>query len=212
MKRIYFVRHGESEGNISGKWHGEEGSLTELGREQAAFLGERFKKIPTEVLISSPVLRAKQTAAFITEKTGLPVEYSALFSEQQIPEALKSLPEKNSPEAQSILQTLLEHAHDPAWHYDSEENIQELGQRAAAALMYLRERPEETIAVVTHGMFLRALVASMLFGDSYSIEEYLKIQQFLVTRNTGITVAEWDNEHAPDRWRLITWNDHAHLG
>lgn len=56
---IYLVRHGQSEGNISGNVYGAtDYPLTALGREQAAMIQAHFKDIPLTAVYSSPLQRA----------------------------------------------------------------------------------------------------------------------------------------------------------
>ena len=79
MKTIYFVRHGQSEGNVSAVYQTVSSPLTEGGKRQARFIAERCSKLPIEAVVSSTQLRAKETASIIAEKTGHTVEFSDLF-------------------------------------------------------------------------------------------------------------------------------------
>ncbi len=73
ITKIIFVRHGESESNPeeirAGQLDGY--PLTEKGRKQSEDIAEILKKEKIDVFISSPVLRAKQTAEIISEKLGI---------------------------------------------------------------------------------------------------------------------------------------------
>lgn len=51
--KVYFVRHAESEGNVSEFEHADGVNLTEQGRKQAESLAKRFKKIPVGIILSS---------------------------------------------------------------------------------------------------------------------------------------------------------------
>lgn len=70
---LYFVRHGESEANVlrvisnRGLVHG----LTDKGRNQAQALAERMAGLNLSHIYTSPLLRARQTAAIIAEQCGL---------------------------------------------------------------------------------------------------------------------------------------------
>lgn len=74
--RIYFVRHGESEANIlhvisnKGLKHG----LTEQGRKQAIDLADKLRGTLVRRIYSSPILRAVQTAAILSDKLSVPFE------------------------------------------------------------------------------------------------------------------------------------------
>jgi phosphohistidine phosphatase SixA len=70
--RLYLVRHAEAAPGQPD----EDRVLTEHGRRQAAELGERLARDGVEIdtLLSSPVLRARQTAALIAEPAGVTPE------------------------------------------------------------------------------------------------------------------------------------------
>ncbi len=79
--------------------------------------------------------------------------------------------------------------------------------RAEKALTFLENQNEENILVVTHGDFLICLMGVIIFGNNLEAKSNLKFGETFISNNTGITVFE----HI-DRWRIRTWNDHAHLG
>ena len=65
---FYFVRHGESEGNVAGKMQGHlDHPLTDLGRDQARATGEWFAAADVAVqrVFASPLKRAFETAAIL---------------------------------------------------------------------------------------------------------------------------------------------------
>ena len=87
-QRLWLVRHGQSQGNVARDAAHEAGSsvidldlrdvdvpLSELGHEQAQATGRWFAALPEadkpEVLLSSPYIRARQTAEAICEAGGL---------------------------------------------------------------------------------------------------------------------------------------------
>ncbi len=68
--QLYIIRHGESMGNIEtdDDFDKVNPPLTELGKMQALALGERFKKLDNYTLYASPLVRARETAAAISDK------------------------------------------------------------------------------------------------------------------------------------------------
>ena len=67
--------------------------------------------------------------------------------------------------------------------------------------------------MVTHGFFLRTLIARILIGDFLSGEAFFKFQKSASMENTGITVIRYQSSfEQTDSWRLWIYNDHAHLG
>ena len=57
---LYIIRHGESQGNIG--LDVEDPHLTELGQKQAELLALRLRNVDFDVILSSPLTRAIQTA------------------------------------------------------------------------------------------------------------------------------------------------------
>ncbi|MCL2755860.1 MAG: histidine phosphatase family protein [Firmicutes bacterium] len=63
---IYYVRHGETVYNKSGRRNGfEDSTLTGLGVKQALELGQRIRDMQFDVVFSSPLIRARQTCEVI---------------------------------------------------------------------------------------------------------------------------------------------------
>jgi broad specificity phosphatase PhoE len=213
MKKVYFVRHGESDANAGGIIKPEnEVALTELGHQQAAFMGERAKKLDAQVIVASTLLRAHQTAGYIQEATGLPMETSPLFIERRYPSGQHGLTLEH-PSIKDINHILERRFGDEDAKHSDEETFEEIKERTAKAFEYLKNRPEENILVVTHGIFLRMVVGYALFGEKLTRRDAGNIVNVFKTKNTGISFLEYDEEKNPDYpWIIRTWNDHAHLG
>jgi len=211
---IYFVRHGETVGNVAGQSQGPNDPLTELGHTQDRILAERALGIDVDRIISSDYDRAKATAETIQKTTGKPLELSELFRELRRPSAFQGRVPKEDPEVLKGYQEMEAHYFEVDWHYSDEENFFDLKQRGQLALQYLLDQPEERLLVVTHGNFLRNLLGLMLRGDKYSPQDYLDIETTFALNNTSITVASklyyWRQDMTS--WTINSWNDDAHLG
>lgn len=185
----------------------EEGALSEYGVEQARALAKRFKDVNIDVILSSPYERAKATAELIMEEVQAPVEYTDLLKEFGGPRVTEGRP-KDDPEVLKINKILSEKRVDPHWRYSDEETYHELVLRADSALTSLVVRDEEHVLCVSHGLFLRVMLAVMLFGaDGMTREDLLRLMGFITISNTGVTVCEVHN----GKWRLVTLNDLTHL-
>lgn len=85
---IVFIRHGQPQWAVDGLSQ-QDPYLTDLGSEQAELAAERVASDPkasVTKLIVSPALRSQQTAAPISEKTGLPIETVHGLLEIQMPD------------------------------------------------------------------------------------------------------------------------------
>ena len=65
--KLYVVRHGQTDQNVLGLVQGDtESDLTEKGREEAKALQELVESLDIDVVVSSPLRRALDTAKLIT--------------------------------------------------------------------------------------------------------------------------------------------------
>lgn len=87
-------------------------------------------------------------------------------------------------------------------------NYHDLSKRAVKAVDYIESQTVENILVVSHGLFIRVMLGVMIFGDDLNSKVGQKLINSFHTHNSGITMLESIN----DKWRLLTWNDYAHLG
>lgn len=210
-KIVYFVRHGQSEGNAQPVFQAEDSPLSELGKKQAEFIAERASHIEFEKLISSPQMRAKQTAEAISKTTNKKIEFSDLFIERVKPDSINGK-SHNDPDAVAAWRKWEQALVDPSIKFEDGENYIAIVERAKKALDYLKNLPEKTILVATHGYFLRTMVAVVLLGETLTPEAYQHFQRSIFMANTGLSVMTYQNKFEEDyKWRLITHNDQAHL-
>ncbi|MBR4818761.1 MAG: histidine phosphatase family protein, partial [Clostridiales bacterium] len=85
MSKIYFVRHGETVWNVENKICGATDSpLTEKGHEQAIETANNIAAlgIKADLILYSPLSRAKDTAMHISEILGVPAKEEPRLFEQ----------------------------------------------------------------------------------------------------------------------------------
>jgi len=219
MKTIYFVRHGQTEGNTGKLFQGPDTPLTERGLEQARIVAERCTKLPVERLLSSPAERALQTARLISDAIRLPVESSPLFTEVRRPSTLIGRSTEDA-EARALQDAWLKSCLGEGPRVDDGENFEDGKRRANEALSFLEQYPADRLLVVTHGLFLRTLYARVVFGESMTPAEFKRVLVTLQSDNTSISVFTYKFRHPGNvmdgdddvHWRMRIWNDHAHLG
>jgi broad specificity phosphatase PhoE len=185
--------------------------LSEKGRNQASLLAKRCANLPIEVIVSSTMNRARETSSIILERIEKKVEYSDLFIERRRPSEVLGIP-KDAPTALLAEQETRNNFSKSGWRFSDEENFDDLRERAFKALSYLKNRSEDNILVVTHGYFLRVIVACVVFGENITAKECERFIGAFQMENTGITLIGYDHYNEDGPWRLVVWNDHAHLG
>lgn len=146
---VLLVRHGESESNATGRFacHTWDPLLTEKGRRQAVKLAAQLKMAPIKHLVSSPLMRARQTIQPLSETTGLS------------PLVLEDLSEVNLGQWDGLSVADLEQSHDStfkAWRRDPEinpppdgESILTVGRRVLACLEEFVTTHESGLTVAT---------------------------------------------------------------
>jgi probable phosphoglycerate mutase len=155
---ILLARHGETDWNSERRWQGHaDRPLNEVGREQARELAETLTDRAIDVVYSSDLLRAHETALIVGERLGLAVEVDPGLREVDVGDWA------------GRLLTEIEEA-DPAgfarWQegrkaWNGGESYEEMGERVVAAVLRLAARhPGDTVLIVTHGGSIRACRAT----------------------------------------------------
>lgn len=160
-RSIYFVRHGQTEWNkirrMQGQWNS---NLDEVGRAQAEAHGRLLTQFELDALYCSPLDRTRQTVQKITDHVALPVAYDARIKEWDCGDwsghMYADLPER-WPEAWA------------AWNDDPYRNRPPGGEsypdmfaRARPFLEDLQALPLNRIAIVSHGLIGRVMIACLL--------------------------------------------------
>lgn len=205
-KTVYFVRHGESEGNASNFVQSPEAQLTQEGHRQARLIAKRCKHIDFELLIASDMQRAQQTAHAIADETGHEIMSDLRFREVGRPSSLHG--ESRMGKAyQHYLSEFSTNMTKKDWQYEDAENFYDLVARARGALAHIDALPAEHVLVVTHALFLKTMVSVMLLQEELTPAAWEKMVYAIGATNTGVTTCTITD----GAWMLRTWNDRAHF-
>lgn len=210
-KHIFLVRHGESEGNKADTYQQADTPLTKTGFLQARAIAERIAYLTDiEAVVSSDMLRARQTAERIAERVGVPHFVEGLFRERRRASFFVGK-RRDDPAVQEADKRIRENFGVPGFRFDDEETYDDLVTRADEALAWLAGREEGRMVVVSHGFFLRCLVGRALWGEHLSPHVLLRFVYGTRIFNTGLSeLLCQEGEEFP--WVLVTLNDRAHLG
>ena len=162
ITRIIIVRHGESRGNLENRFRGRmDYELNETGLKQAGELAKALSSLAPEVIYSSPLKRALQTAEPIARDTGLPVIQKNGFNNISLgywegrlkKEIAKEYPEKwdlwlTNPEKLEI---------------EGGESFASVQKRAFSALEEIvEENRGKTLMTVSHRTTIKPLIAACI--------------------------------------------------
>ena len=212
-KDIYILRHGQSTANAQQLRNGPNFPLSEEGREQTKLAGRKIATLNLDVIISSPLVRTRETSEIINKEANLPLEYDLLFQERRTPTEIMGLPVDDQLSLK-IIKEIKKNFKNPDWHYSNEENFYDLKKRTKKVLKMITERPEERILLICHSFYMRFLHAYILHREDITVEDFEKIYYSYEIRNTGInhyTLTENFKDKAGPRFILKTWSDTSHL-
>ncbi len=209
MTHLYLIRHGEAVTNVEpiiGGMRGDTG-LSPLGVRQAEALRDRLAatgEIAADLLIASTLPRARQTAVIIAPALGLPIVWEDDVQEMRVGEAdglrldefarRYGVPDVErepyrplAPGGESWAQFLL---------------------RVGTTLRRIADEHDgQTVVIVCHGGVIDGSMVCFFGMNTQAIPTV-----DFHTHNTSIT--HWERrtrETLPPRWRLVAYNDTAHL-
>jgi broad specificity phosphatase PhoE len=183
--RIFIVRHGETEWSAAGKHTGvTDLPLTENGRKQAAIAAEKLAGEHFDLVLCSPLMRARQTA----EIGG--------FGETA--ELCDDLVEWNYGEYEGLTTPEIWERHDPNWNLWRDgcpggESPSQIGARVDAVLERFAQSAGDGLAIA-HGHVLRVLAARYL-GMEVSAGAHFKLATAAIgvlgNERTTPTIDRW---------------------
>lgn len=187
--KIYLTRHGETEWNLEKRMHGHKNAnLTQRGIEEAKKLGKSLEEIEFDIIYSSPIQRAIDTAEYIRgdKKTKIITH--------------ENLKELNFGKWEGMLEKDCSEKYPDQFHniwYKPEifepveggERLQELMNRIETWFYEMIKNTEyENVLIVTHGVVNRAFYTVL---KKNSIERFWEEPYIL---NTALTIIDVDNE------------------
>lgn len=155
-----FLRHGESVGNAEDRYQGQSDyPLTETGRAQARALAERWlaEERKFDLAVTSPLVRARETAEIVAGALGAPLELDPIWMERDMGE-LSGMTAVDA--SQRFPEPRFRTPHQAFGR--GGEGDWELFLRAGRALHELLKRPMGSYLIVTHGALLNKLMYAIL--------------------------------------------------
>ncbi|MFN8196121.1 MAG: histidine phosphatase family protein [Nocardioidaceae bacterium] len=219
MATLLLVRHGRTQANTAGVLAGRTGGvrLDDLGRAQAQRVGARLGGVPLAALVSSPLVRCRQTG-------------EAILAAQQSPPAPtveRALTECDYGDWQG--RPLRELAKEKLWHtvqvqpsaagFPGGETLPDMQARAVSAVrrheaaVVAEHGPHAVWVAVSHGDVIKAVLADALGlhldlfqriqvdPASVSVVRYTPDRPYVLGMNTHEGALDWTAAKPPARRR-----------
>ena len=192
-KDFYIFRHGESTYNQTGRTQGRtnDSVLTELGKRQALDVGKRLKNKGIEIIISSPLVRAKQTADLANKELNVPVNVDEHFIEVNVGEA-EGL---NYKDIQTKFGDIFAKMHDKMNKtedvcYPGGETRRQVKERIFEGLNNLAKNDKHNVfAIASHGIMLSQTINAL----NGNCNDDIKNGSILHIKNEN------------DEWSIVEW-------
>lgn len=184
VEKIYLIRHGETEWNITGRWQGIlDPPLNETGREQAQKLAAHLKDKPIQAIYSSDLSRAFNTAKALADALGLsPITdkrlrelHIGIFQGLTKPEIIQKYPE----EFEAFIAQPFEH------RISEGESRRQLQARMLEAWQDMTARNDiQELAIITHGGAIKMLMTALfpLQRDNFEAQDFPNVSITLLER------------------------------
>ncbi|MBN1399629.1 MAG: histidine phosphatase family protein [Anaerolineae bacterium] len=200
MPRLLLVRHAQSTWSAENRVQGQaDAPLSDVGRLQVAAVGERLAAYGLQVVWSSDLSRARDTAEGIAAHHGLSVRLDRRLRELHMGawEGLTHAQVRaRDPERVSMFLQGASEAATPGG-----ESLDDLMERLRPLLEELRREPTDArVVVVSHAMVIRNLVC-LAVGLPHEFQSCFSLNP---TSLTEIALRD-------DGSQLVRLNDHAHL-
>lgn len=185
---ICLIRHGQTDWNAHGKLQGQTDTiLNETGVQQAKECGDYLNAPDWDLIITSPLQRAKRTAEIINNSLQLPLVEMKDFAERNFGEAEGlALDERN--------------AKYPDKNYPNQEERELFNKRVITGIHKVNQMyPDKKILLVAHGAVINSILSQLSNGD-------------IGSGKTKLMNACISNIHfKEDRWNIKDYNQTHHL-
>lgn len=200
MKKLYLVRHGESEWNILKKVQGQKDvNLTKKGEQQAEKIANRLYNENIDIIYSSDLKRAFETAKKIGDKLKLNVNPDKSFREINfgIWEGISTKELTDNYSKEHLLWMKKPHK----LKLEGAETLEELQNRTIKGVNRISKlNPNKNILIVSHSAAIKTIILGLLDMD---ISYYNKMS----LNNVSLSIIEFRDYNNV----LKLFNDTCHL-
>ncbi len=172
---VYLMRHGQTTGDIEDRFGGDyEDSLTAKGRKQVKSAAKKLLGKGIKSILSSPRIRAQQSAKIIARKLGLPVHVVNNWRERNFYGILTGMTKKD---AQQKHPNLIELVQSYKNTLPKGETYSAFKKRILEVFDRTRNLRNEAVLVITHGGPITCIGREIL-GKEFKVTDcgILKVQ------------------------------------
>ena len=204
---IFLIRHGQTLLNQSNTHQYSTTPLSDTGLMEARSLAQRLKEAEIDIIYSSPLLRAKQTAEAIAKSSGQTITFLDELREIKRPTIIEG---KNHDDkiVKQIKQDIKNNYARKGWHHSDEENFWDVRHRVEALMSNLQGEITENVLLVSHGVVIKMFLSLCIFGDQLTANNFLAFYENVFISNTGISHCSFSPELG---WKVVRVNDTTHL-
>ena len=195
LRTVVLIRHGETDWNAEQRWQGHyDVPLNQVGLTQAEKLARDLRSLGLEVLLSSDLLRADQTARTIADRHKIPVISTRDLREVDVGAAeglgYEEVVQRFGLGAIERWRSV--RPDDLSFAFDGGETKLAAVKRAEACVTrFLAETDADCVGVVSHGMLIRTFMHYVLPG----------LREALPVRNCAHYVLSYHS--ATRSWELV---------
>ncbi len=197
IQRVVLWRHGQTDWNLANRFQGHSDiPLNETGIDQARRAAPLLYGLRPSKIISSDLIRAKQTAQELANISRLPIHIDPGLRETNGGKWEGRTGAENRADDYEKFVNWLDGNDEPAGDFG--ERRSEIALRAVTAIESALEKEIETLVVVTHGGTARIIIGKML---ELPMTQWASIG--------GLSNASWsilENGHHRPGWILVEHN------
>lgn len=200
-KKIYLVRHGQTDYNLKNivQGSGVDTDLNELGRNQASLFYETYKNVPFDKIYTSALKRSQQSVQRFIDR-GIP--YKALAGLNEISWGTKE-GHPVTPEEDEYYHFMLDQWRMGKTYLKIEggESPEDVVNRMKPAVDHIMEQQDErTILICMHGRAIRILLCHLLHYP-------LKSMDMFEHQNLGLYLLNYSGS----MFTVEKYNDDTHM-
>lgn len=183
IKTFYLIRHGQKE-PLKG-----DPPLSTLGAQEAILTAQYLSALPITRLISSPLLRTRQTAKEIAKVTGLEIEINELLKERV------NWGDDPDQSLEDFLAMWQRASADRSWQPPVGDSSINSGRRLESVIQSLSSAEDSHVVLVTHGGvttdFLRNVFSDKVLSE-YAGDVDLTLDSHI--KECSVTIIEFETD------------------